>query len=204
MQHSAVVIAGAVEGPIDEAVVRRLIVHAGAIPGAMYGKKGKHHLRQNIKRYNEAARHSGWIVLVDLDHEADCAPSLRAAWLPSPAPTLCLRVAVRAVETWLFADRQHLSLFLGIPPARIPHNLEAIGDPKALMVTLASRSRRREVREDMVPRPHSGRKVGPVYTTRLIEFVEDTTYGWHPDIAVQSSDSLERCLRCLQRLVRGQ
>jgi hypothetical protein len=37
----AVVIYGAVEGLVDEAVVRRLIRHVGAEPGPIYGKNGK-------------------------------------------------------------------------------------------------------------------------------------------------------------------
>ena len=44
----------AVEGSLDEAVVRRLILHAGAIPGRIYGKKGKEHIRQSLRGYNQA------------------------------------------------------------------------------------------------------------------------------------------------------
>jgi ribosomal protein L25 (general stress protein Ctc) len=39
------VIAAAVEGIVDEAVARRLIREAGGIPGPVYGKNGKQHLR---------------------------------------------------------------------------------------------------------------------------------------------------------------
>ena len=95
------VISGAVEGTVDEAVVRRLILHIGAEPGAMYGKNGKPHLRKHLKGYNEAARHTPWMVLVDLDHDADCAPPFRTEWLPSVAPYMCFRIAVREVEAWL-------------------------------------------------------------------------------------------------------
>lgn len=198
-----VIISGAVEGVIDEAVVRRLILHVGATPGAVYGKKGKSHLKQNIRRYNEAARHGLWIVVADLDHDADCAPSLRAEWLPSKAPTLCLRIAVRAIETWFLADHERIANFLSIPVSRLPNEPESVADPKTLMVNLARRSRQRAIREDMVPRPGSGRSVGPAYASRLIEFVESGDRGWRPDIAAMASDSLRGCLRCLDRLVRS-
>jgi hypothetical protein len=36
------------------------------------------------------------------------------------------------------------------------------------VVELARYSRRRDIREDMVPRPGSGRSVGAAYTSRLI------------------------------------
>ncbi|MBI3948994.1 MAG: hypothetical protein HY314_00855 [Acidobacteria bacterium] len=197
----AVVISSAVEGLVDEAVVRRLIRHVGAEPGPIYGKNGKVYLRKQVKGYNEAARWTPWIVLVDLNHDADCAPPFRAEWLPSPAPKMCFRVTVREVEAWLLADRQHIARFLSVPVTRIPQNPEGVDDPKGVMVDLARRSRRRDIREDMVPRPGSGRKVGPAYAARLIEFVEDTATGWHPNVAATTSNSLKRCIECLRQLI---
>ena len=76
---SAVTVAAAVEGLVDEAVALRLIRHAGAEPGSVYGRSGKAQLRKQISGYNNAARHAPWLVLVDLDRDEDCAPPLRAA-----------------------------------------------------------------------------------------------------------------------------
>ncbi len=198
-----VVITGAVEGDLDEAVVRRLVEHVGAWPGPVHGRNGKTHLRQRLAGYNQAAYLSPWIVLVDLNHDAECAPPLRTSWLPNPAPHMCFRVAVRMVEAWLLADRERLSRFLSVHVSQVPMNPEAMDDPKRTMVELAQLSRRREIREDMLPRPGSGRTVGPAYTSRLIEFVVGTEAGWCPDIAARSSDSLDRCLSCLRRLVES-
>lgn len=80
-----IVITAAVEGIVDEAVVRRLVHHVGATAGDIHGKNGKASLRLRIRGYNNAARFSPWIVVVDLDRDADCAPPLRSDWLPSPA-----------------------------------------------------------------------------------------------------------------------
>jgi hypothetical protein len=181
--------------------MRRLLLYVGAIPGAVHGRQGKAYLRHHITRYNAAARHSSWAVLIDLDNDAACAPTLQKKWLASPAPRMCFRIAVRAVETWLLADRQRFAQFLSIPVSRIPPVLESVDDPKLLLVNLARHSRKRAMREDMVPRQRSGRKVGPAYASRLMEFVEDTTTGWRPDVAAEESDSLKRCLHCLYRLV---
>jgi hypothetical protein len=181
--------------------MRRLLLYVGAIPGTVYGRQGKAYLKQHITRSNAAARHSAWVILLDLDKDAACAPTLQRTWLPSRAPRMCFRIAVRAVETWLLADRQHLAQFLSIPASRIPSALEAENDPKSLLVHPARHSRKRATREDMVPRQHSGRKVGPAYASRLMEFIEDTTTGWRPDVAAKESDSLKRCLRCLHSLV---
>jgi hypothetical protein len=194
------VVSGAVEGVVDEAVLRRLVELAGAKLGPVYGKNGKKHLQQKINGYNHASRISQWVVLVDLDHDANCAPSLRDSWLPKSSPYMHFRVSVHAVEAWLLADRESLSAFLGVPTSRIPIDPEAESQPKRTLVELARHSRRREIREDMAPRPSSGRMVGPGYTSRLIEFVADTAAGWQPDAAARSSDSLNRCLRCLRQL----
>lgn len=197
---SLIPIQGAVEGPLDESILRRLILHANATPGTIYGKQGKANLLDRLRGYNQAARASPWVVLMDLDQDAECAPPFLSAHLPDPMPQMCCRAAVRAVESWLIADRERLARFLDVPESRIPLNPEALPNPKLTMVELARRSRRRDVREDMVPRPEGGRKVGPAYASRLIEFVEDRKSGWRPEIAAKHSDSLSRCLRWLRRL----
>lgn len=191
------VIAAAVEGVVDEAVVQRLIKHVGAALGDVHGRRGKAYLRERMAGFNNAARHAPWFILVDLDRDADCAPPLRAAWLPNPSPLLCFRIAVREVEAWLLADRERLAEFLRVSRARIPASPERLASPKAQMVTLARNSRRRDIRADMVPRPESGRNEGPAYASRLIEFVSSR---WRPDEAARNSDSLRRAIDCLRRL----
>ncbi|MCR4439583.1 MAG: hypothetical protein QHJ34_13660 [bacterium] len=151
----------AVEGIVDEAVVRRLVDCAGGTLGHVYGKNGKRYLRDSIKGFNIAARRTPWIVLVDLDRDFPCAPLLCKEWLPNRARFLCFRVAVRAVEAWLLADAEKLASFLGIERKKVPVCPETEEDPKAVMINLARASRRREIRDDMVPRPGSGRREGP-------------------------------------------
>lgn len=199
-RSGSVIVSGAVEGLVDEAVFLRLVQYAGAVPGQVYGKNGKPSLRQSLMGYNRAARFSPWLILADLDQDADCAPPFRAAWLPNPATYMCFRVAVREVEAWFFADRVNLARFLGVPISRIPQAPETLPSPKRAMVELARRSRWREIREDMVPRFSSGRSVGPAYTSRLIEFVET---AWEPQFAERASDSLRRCCNRLSELVKS-
>src|SRR6266498_3879839 len=125
-----VVITGAVEGDVDEAVVRCLIEHIQARTRAVYGRNGKGHLHRRLSGYNQAARFSPWIVLVDLDHDSECAPPFRDSWLPDPSQYMCFRVAVRAVKAWLMADRERLARFLSVDLARIPQNVESVSHPK--------------------------------------------------------------------------
>jgi len=198
-----VVISAAVEGILDEVVLRRLIEGLGAFPGSVYGKNGKSFLLEKLNAYNQAARFVPWVILIDLDHDADCAPPFLQSCLPNPAPYMSFRVAVREIEAWLLADRESLARFLSVGVSRIPHDPENLDSPKSTMVEIARHSRRRDVRENMVPRPGSGRKIGPAYTSLLIEFARDPENGWRPNVAAKSSDSLNRCIHRLEQLIGG-
>lgn len=188
----------AVEGIVDDAVVRRLLAHAGGEVGTVYGRRGKSYLQEKIHGFGQAARYSPWVVLVDLNESAPCAPALIADWLADPPPRLCFRVSIRSIEAWLMADAETLARYLSVPRSRIPEHPENLAKPKETLVNVARRSRRKAIRQDMVPRPGSGRREGPAYTSRLTEFAAGM---WHPDIAAGHSESLSRAIRCIRRLV---
>ena len=192
-------IQAAVEGIVDEAVVRRLIAYAGGQVGTVYGRNGKPALREKIKGYNNAAHFTPWVVLVDLDRDGDCAPPIRKVWVPTPAPNLCFRIAVREIEAWLIADKQTLARYLRIRPDDVPEEPEKLQYPKDVMVNLARGSRSRDIRSDIVPRENSGRRVGPAYASRLIEYAKER---WRPEVAADHAESLRRAINCMQRLVR--
>jgi hypothetical protein len=198
MAPLSIVFSATVEGATDEAVLRRVVEHLGATLGPVYGKTGKASLLRQLHSYNQAAQFWPWIVLVDLDQDAECAPPARAQWLPNPAARMCFRIAVREVESWLLADRETLADFLGIALSRVPTNPENLDDPKAVLVNLARSSRRRDIRVDMVPRPESGRQVGPAYASRLIEYTQGP---WRPNVATQHADSLQRLCKRLAELI---
>lgn len=197
-----VLVSGAVEGDLDEAVLRRLVEDEGAILYRLYGRRGKQHLKQRLTGFNQSARQQfPWVVIMDLDQDFDCAPPLKAECLPDPARYMCFRIAVRTIETWLLADNQSIAQFLSVAPSRIPSSPEALVDPKHTMIELAQHSRRREIREGMTPRPGSGRKIGPLYNSQLISF---TQTRWKPEVAAGKSDSLRRCRERIRELVKGQ
>lgn len=195
-------ISGAVEGEVDEAVFMRLVLSAGGAPRPPYGKQGRETLLSHLHGYNLAAARTPWLVMVDLDDD-DCAPELIARYLPAPSPLMAFRVAVREVEAWLLADAECLGAFLGVSPARIPRDPDSVAEPKDVMVHLAAGSRRRDIRADMVPRPKSGRRVGPAYNSRLVEFVIDGITGWSIENASARSDSLRRATASVTRVVQG-
>jgi hypothetical protein len=197
---AATAITCAVEGDTDAAVLTRLIEEVGCSRGQIYGRRGKEFLRSRISRYNSAAKFSPWVVLVDLDEIHDCAPALRGQWLPEPAQMMCFRVAVREVESWLLADAERFAAFFGVRRGLVPQDAENLMRPKEALVNLARNSRRRPIREGLVPRPGSGRTVGPAYSSWLIEYAQDPAEGWRPSVAARNSRSLRACLACIRAL----
>ena len=189
------VIYAVVEGTVDETVVRRLLANAGDFNlSGVYGRKGKDWIRQKINDYNQAAQLSNWFVLVDLDRESDCAPGLVSQWLPQPAQFMFFRVAVRSIEAWLLADRDQIARFLGVQLKDVPSDPESLDNPKRSFIDLVRKSRKADIKLDMLPRVGSGLKIGPAYSSRLIEFINHPSYGWRLDIAATNSDSLRRCI----------
>jgi hypothetical protein len=187
----------ALEGKVDLAVMERILGDFNVGLASVHGMKGKDHLRKSLKGYNQAAQRSYWTVLMDLDDDAQCAPLFAKQCLPSPAPLMCLQIAVREIEAWLMADPIQLSRFLAVPLARIPADPEAISNPKRAIVDLARQSKRGLIRKAMVPRPGSGREVGPAYETYMRDFVRTT---WRPIEAERRCPSLRRYRRQLRSL----
>lgn len=114
---------------------------------------------------------------------------------------MVFRVAVRAIEAWLLADRERIAAYLGVSLHSVPALPDALADPKQALVNLARKSRRRAIRDELVPREGSGRQVGPAYSSRLQDFVLHPADGWRPEVAAGNSDSLARCIRAIERLV---
>ena len=194
-------ISGAVEGPTDEIVFGRIVAFAGGAVHRVQVQHGKPNLRRALPGYNAAAKRDPWVVLVDLDRDFDCPGDLVQEWLPSPSPYMRFRVVVRQVEAWLLADADRFSEFFGVRSGSIPPHPHQLANAKDALLTVVARSRRSAIRDDMVPRPGSGRSVGPAYAGRLIEFVNDRQSGWRPGVAARRSRSLASCLARLKELI---
>ncbi len=184
----------AVEGDTDAIAAARLLGEVGLASGTRYVKRGKGEVDRRLSGYNDAARFSCWLVIRDLDRDAPCAPDLIRRLLPSPAIHMRFHVAVRSVEAWFLADAESLSRFLGIARRRVPPDPESLDDPKSFMVELARHSRKRSVREAIVPSPGTTARVGPGYASSLAEFAARM---WRPEVAALHSPSLARLRRYL-------
>ncbi len=107
-------------------------------------------------------------MLTDLDKK-ECPLALLQEWLSSPKhPNLIFRVAIIEVEAWLLAHREAFAEFLGISVHLIPDDLDTVADPKQFLIGLANRSRKRILREAIVPSGNSTSKIGKDYNGQLI------------------------------------
>lgn len=198
-----VYISGAVEGPSDERAFRRLVQLRGGQVHRVQVANGKPGLRRALPGYNQAAKRSAWLVLVDLDQDFPCAGSLVAEWLPTPSAGMRFRVVVRQLESWLLADAERFARWFGVRKTAIPPSPDLLPDAKDALLAVVARSRRAAVREDMIPRPGSRRRVGPAYASRLMEFIGDSQEGWRPEVAARRSPSLSTCMARLDELIAG-
>ena len=122
-----------VEGTLDEMVVRKILETTSLTAGSFY-LESLPALRTRLRAFNRAARLSVWFALCDLD-EGDCAPGRVQSYLPDPAVGMCFRVAVRAVEAWLLADRVNMARFLCISGDMIDPHPEQLATPKSHLVS---------------------------------------------------------------------
>jgi len=118
--NSAIPINLAVEGSLDEEVLRKILRQArrGYVIGTSYGRRGSGYLRRTIHGFNSAARGTPFAVLTDLDRET-CPAELIRAWLPQPRhPNFLFRVAVS---------------YFGIPDYAAFHRLKGRPDCNTIM-----------------------------------------------------------------------
>jgi hypothetical protein len=188
-----------VEGVVDAAVARRLIRSRGAIPGMERVTRGKGTFMTVLPKYNAPASFQRWLAIRDLDHDADCAPALIQSHQLQPSDFWSYRIAVREVEAWLMADRDAFADALGVRASAIPTQPEVIADPKQVVVNLARRSRKRDIRPSLVPEAGAVITIGPEYAAWMSNFAEN---AWDPDRACETSviPSLVGALRSIQSI----
>ena len=187
----------AVEDVLSEAVLMSVLQQSDRPyeVGNCYMRGGFGYLKKNIKGFNNAAKGTPFLVLTDLDR-MECAPLLIQEWLPIPKHNkLIFRIAVREVESWLLADRSAFAKFLGIKGNLIPFNPDELDDPKRSLIKLAAKSRKRSLRESIVPAAGSTAKIGPDYNGTLSGFVRK---NWNVKEAAKHSPSLKKALNAVK------
>jgi hypothetical protein len=188
-----------VEGNLDEAAGRRIVEYAGGTVTETYGKKGAGYIKSNVDGFNQLARGTTILALVDLmDTQSECPVEVIEDWLPHPNKNMIFRLVVREIESWIMADRTGIAQFLGVRKQDIPSRPEQVEDPKRRLVNIARNTRFSRIKRLLVPAPSSTATEGPAYTSEMQQFVRDR---WDIERAMERAFSLRRCVRAVQRSV---
>lgn len=189
-----------VEGDTDLPVARKLARDARLKVASEIDCGGKDRLDLGLPAYSDAAKGSPWLVLRDLDHDADCAPSLLGRRRFRATRWMCFRVAVRETESWLLADAPGLAAYLEVDENSIPSDPDLLEDPTTALLDLARRSPKRAMRNAMLPQPDAIASVGPLYESTIIDF---GLHYWSLNRACRRSESLRRARAALRTLGRN-
>lgn len=199
-----------VEGPTDVQVAIRVAQHAGlsllkenVIPMGGYGA-----IDRDISKLRKlASRQSPIWVLRDCDPTApnfkgerftQCGGTvIERLGVSNAGPGWSFRLARHEAESWLMADAEAFSEWLGIPPASLPKEPDELLKAKAEIVKLARSSKKDHLRSGLVPREGTTAEFGPRFEETLQQFVSGP---WNPKRASRRSRSLRRCLAALARL----
>jgi len=158
---------------------------------------GKGKIKKQITAYNDAAQYGYYFVITDLDDDYKCAPLLIKDWLPAQFSTqLLFRVAVHEIESWLLADRKNFASFFSISYDLIPIEPDKETDPKSIVISLAKRSRKKIIREAIVPIDDFV-SIGPGYNVQFKNFIQKF---WDINSARKNSPSLDRAIKLFERI----
>ena len=181
-----------VEDRFSDAVATKILETFDVKIVGRIGFQGKSDLERKTPELNRAANGITVFMLTDLDSPRDCPPGLIRSWIRGTLnPRFFFRVAVMEIESWVMADRTGFAAFLSVPWHRIPSPTDNILNPKEFLLSLARRSKKKTVREALVPAQGTTRSVGNEYNTFLSEFVRE---HWDLERAAAVSPSLKRTL----------
>ncbi|WP_248740034.1 DUF4276 family protein [Pseudomonas sp. MWU12-2029] len=145
-----------------------------------------------IEKMNNVARNVMPVFMLADADQAPCVVTQRNQWMPAnPAQNFSLRLAVREAEAWILADHEGLSEFAGFSAALMDRAPDELNDPKQELLRLIRRSKRRDLREEMLPKKGAKNLVGLGYNLHLTRFVRE---HWSADRASQRSPSLARSI----------
>jgi hypothetical protein len=191
-----------VEGATDAPVAEHLIRLLDRQPRALSDSGGTTALDPRILKWNVSSLSTPILVLRDWDVRdgVECVPALLSKVCGGEFRTqnLVVRVPVRSIEAWLLADTDAFKDYFNV--AKVPLTPDEESTPKVALVSACRKSKSADIRNEMVPSAKSGRVVGALYASRIVDFASN---HWDAIRASQNSPSLLRALSRLRSLVEN-
>jgi len=193
------------EDPLTQAIIERLLSDYRkdlSVRERLPARGGQ--IKNNAPKYNLLG--IPIIMLADLD-DYPCPPSLLNDWFGGNAinGNLLFRIAQEEAETWLMADREGFSKWLGVSIDLIPL-VQKIDKKKPIyeiicpikpslymMREIVSKSPKIELKELLTPK--AGAKKGPGYNSAILPFIRDK---WNIENAASNSYSLTKAITRLK------
>lgn len=148
--------------------------------------------RAKIDAMNTVADRVMPVLMVADADQFSCVVEQRNSWMPKHAASrLSLRLVVREAEAWILADREGFCEFAQISVDLMPHSPEEIDSPKEHLLHLIKKSKRRQLRDEMLPARNSRSRMGLGYNLHMSEFVSEY---WNAQRAAERSPSLARSI----------
>ncbi len=139
--------------------------------------------------------------LADLD-TCVCAEALIRQWFAlykgeniALPKQVIFRVAIREIESWIMADRDAWSDYIGIARGNFSTKPDALPDPKQYLLSVIRGKGHRKYHRQMLPAGTAS--IGPLYNTVLCKFVRER---WSSVRASEYSPSLSRAIMALNRI----
>lgn len=173
------------------ALAKAMLVQTGSLGTAAYEQNasGFGEFVKKIPKMNDAAAVMPVLMLADGDQDACVVRQVKSWMPPHPSEKFMLRLAVREAESWILADREGLSTFADVNVAVIPGQPDLLPNPKETLLAVIRRSRRRILKDEMLPGRRSTASVGLGYVLHLTEFLAE---HWSLERAAACSPSLSR------------
>ena len=201
-----------VEDEPSVAVAKRILTHVNQHakvqfkfrPGFPDNKQGFGNIKRMLPALITMARRGlPSLIISDLDR-FPCSPALIRDWMglseqqPLSIPkNLIFRIAEKEIESWIMADRDAFSEFIGIPRDNFVLNPDLLKDPKQHLLNVIRKKGRKKWQKEMLPQGKIA-AIGPRYNEKLCEFV---SRYWNPMNAAKRSPSLAKALDAFQRIL---
>jgi len=201
------------EDDVTLAVIRRVLVHCSAnyeIIQNFPARGGQ--IKSKIFEFNKISETFPVVLLIDLDND-DCAPLLMKKLIKGKNENFIFNIAVDEAEAWLMADIEGFASYFNIKIDDMPsaHQTKQ-GGKKALTEMnfrykssmyltheLIKKSKNSEYVQQLTPKKNAAK--GPEYNSCILPFIQN---AWNIDAACQNSDSLNRMILRLEKLIKKQ
>jgi hypothetical protein len=201
------------EDDVTLAVIKRVLAHCSAdyeIIQNFPARGGQ--IKSKIIEFNKISETYPVVLLIDLDND-DCAPLLIKKLIKDKNENFIFNIAVDEADAWLMADREGFASYFRIKMEDMPSARQTKqGGKKAvtemsfrykssmyLTHELIQKSKNTEYVQQLTPKKNAAK--GPEYNSCMLPFIQD---AWNIDNARQNSDSLNRMVLRLEKLIRKQ